>query len=117
MAQNRKLFKPPLSTEMSGVINIFGKIFLRGISLELTRLNKMFRYEFTKIRHEFEEHLQAINENTNEISANYEYICEIESKMDRLSERIDNIQLFLEANSGMAVAKSTEGIVNGKVLN
>ena len=92
---------------MSGVINIFGKIFLRGISLELTRLNKMFRYEFTKIRHEFEEHLQAINENTNEIYANYEYICEIESKMDRLSERIDNIQLFLEANSGMAVAKST----------
>ncbi len=87
------------------MINIFGKIFLRGKSLWLGRLNKKLKAEFTKIRHEFEEHLQAINENTNEIAANYEYICELESKLDKLSERLDQIQMYLEADSGIAVSK------------
>ncbi|MBI2652717.1 hypothetical protein HYX00_04595 [Candidatus Woesearchaeota archaeon] len=65
----------------------------------------MLRAEFTKIKHEFEEHLQAINENSNEIAANYEYICEIESKLDKLSERVDHIQMYLESNSNIAIAK------------
>lgn len=65
----------------------------------------MLKAEFTKIRHEFEEHLQAINENTNEIAASYQYICELENKLDKLSERVDNLQMYLEANSGIAVAK------------
>ena len=82
-----------------------GKIFLRGIGLDLNRLNKALRQEFTKIRHEFEDHLQAINENTNEITANYEYICEIENKIDRISERVDNIQMFIESNFNVAVEK------------
>ena len=90
------------------MINIFGKTFLRGISLDLGRLNKTFRAEFTKIRDEFEEHLQSINENTNEISANYEYICEIGSKLDKLSERVDSIQMYLESNSGMVVSRKTD---------
>ena len=61
--------------------------------------------EFTKIRHEFEEHLQTINENTNEIAANYEYTCELESKLDKLSERVDKIQMYLESNSNIAISK------------
>ena len=89
------------------MINIFGKIFLRGTSLGLGKLNKRLRVEFTKIKEEFEEHLQAINENTNEIAANYEYICELESKLDKLSERIDQIQMHLESNSNIAIAKRT----------
>lgn len=87
------------------MINIFGKIFLRGISIELSRLNKSFRAEFTKIRHEFEEHLQAINENTNEICANYECLSELEGKLDKLSERVDQIQMYLQLNSNVSVAK------------
>ena len=86
------------------MINILGKIFLRGIKLELNRLNKIQKAEFTKIGHEFEEHLQTINENTNEISANYEYICEIESKLDKLSERVEQIELLLASNSDNTIA-------------
>ncbi|MEK6828081.1 MAG: hypothetical protein AABX78_01910, partial [Nanoarchaeota archaeon] len=78
-----------------GVKNIFNKIFFRVKSLKLGLLNKSLRHEFIKIKQEFEEHLQAINENTNEISANYEYICELESKLDKLSERVDQIQMYL----------------------
>ncbi len=71
-------------------------------------LSKSFKVEFTKIRHEFEEHLQTINENTNEIAANYEYICELEGKLERLSERVDQLQMFLEANCNFAIAKGNE---------
>jgi len=81
------------------VINIFWKIFLRGTSLEPSRLNKDFRHQFTSIKHELEEHLQSINENTNEIAANYGYICELEGKIDKLSARLDKIQMHLEAGS------------------
>ena len=90
------------------MIFIFGKFFLRGGSLGITRLNKSLRNEFTKIKHEFEEHLQAINENTNEISANYEYICEIEGKLDRLSSRVDQIQMYLEAGTPNFAAKRSD---------
>ena len=87
------------------MINIFGKVFLRGITLELSRMNRMLKSEFAKIRNEFEEHLQSINENTNEISANYEYICEIERKIDQLSERVDGLQMYVESSSNIEIAK------------
>lgn len=87
------------------MIKIFWKIFLRGQGLGPNRFDKAFRQGFTKINHEFEEHLQAINENSNEIAANYEYICEIESKLDKLSERVDKIQMYLEYGSANFVAK------------
>ena len=86
------------------MIGIFGNFLkFRGIGLAL--LNKRLRGDFDKIRHEFEEHLQAINENTNEIASNFEYVSEIEAKLDRLSERVDNLQMFLESNSGKYIAK------------
>ena len=87
---------------------ILRKIFLRGINLDLGRLNKTFGQEFTKIKHEFEEHLQSINENTNEIAANYEYISEIENKLDKLSARVDQMQMYLESQSGISVARKKE---------
>ncbi len=50
---------------------------------------------FAKIREEFDEHLQAINENTMEISQNHEYLCRIESRVDKVFERLDHLELFL----------------------
>lgn len=87
------------------MFSIFGKNFLRGFNLNLGRLNISLRREFAKIKQDLEEHLLAINENTNEIAANYEYICEMESKLDRLSERIDQIHLFLESNLNVPLAR------------
>lgn len=68
-------------------------------------LNKKLRGEFEGIKQEFEEHLQAINENTSEIASNFEYVGEIEAKLDRLGERVDQIQMFLESGSGMQIAR------------
>ena len=87
------------------MIDIFGKILRRGIGLEVSRVQKMLKAEFLKIKHQIEEHLQSINENTNEISANYEYICEIDQKLDRLSARVDYIQMHL-GDQGLDIKKN-----------
>ncbi len=79
------------------MIVIFGKIFLRGRNL---RFSKRLKQEIVNMKHELEEHLQAINENTNEIAASYEYISEIENKIDKLSGRIEQLQMHLEYDSG-----------------
>ncbi|MBL7054175.1 hypothetical protein ISS05_00265 [Candidatus Woesearchaeota archaeon] len=56
-----------------------------------------------EIKNQSEEHLRAINENTNEIQSNYGYISEIENKMHKLTERIDQMQLFLQSNSNFVM--------------
>jgi hypothetical protein len=60
---------------------------------------------FSELKSELDEHLDSINHNTNEISSNYEYLCELDYKINKLSERIDNIQLFLEKSMGLEVEK------------
>ncbi len=87
------------------MFKIFGKNFLRGISL--STLTGSLKRELAKIRHDLEEYLQAINENTNEIATNYEYICEIEGKLDKLSERVEQLQMFMESNLNISVVKQS----------
>ena len=49
---------------------------------------------FRKIKQEIEDHRETINENTNEIQSNYEYLCKLESKIDKLVDRIDELTLL-----------------------
>ena len=111
----RNLFKPNIDGWYLGVFGIINKIFSRLINLKFLRLNRTLKGEFSTIKHELDEHLQAINENTNEISANYEYVCEIESKLDRISERLDQMQMFLENNSSFTVER--KGKFEVRMLN
>jgi Fic family protein len=53
------------------------------------------KQSFNKIKEELTEHLDSINQNTNEISANYEYIFELEKKIDKLNEKLDEALMFL----------------------
>lgn len=48
-----------------------------------------------KFKEEVEEHLEAINQNTNEIQALYDYLYELDSKIEKLTERLDEIQMML----------------------
>ncbi len=64
-------------------------------SKELLTINKKLKNAFNTIKEEFEEHLSSINENTNEIQANYEFLCNIDSKIDKLNEKIEDLQLFI----------------------
>ncbi|MBI4152471.1 hypothetical protein HY495_02060 [Candidatus Woesearchaeota archaeon] len=51
--------------------------------------------DLQNIRRAVEEHLSAINENTEEIQSLFDYLNEAEMKMDKLSQRLDHLQLSL----------------------
>lgn len=51
---------------------------------------------FESIREELDEHRESINDTTNEIQANYEYSCRIEARLDKLTERLDQLQMFMQ---------------------
>ena len=51
---------------------------------------------FAKIREEMEDHLDAINENTNELQSAYEYVCELDNKIDKLNEKIEQLSLSIK---------------------
>ena len=48
---------------------------------------------FLKIRSALDEHLSAINENSNEIQALFDYLQDMEIKIDALHSRLDAFQL------------------------
>ena len=87
------------------MIKIIGKLFLGGIGFISKRGEENIREDCNRIKQELEDHLQAINENTNEISANYEYINSIERKIDRIIERIDEIQMSHEVRPAETIFK------------
>tara|TARA_Y100000034_G_C6833279_1_gene376331 strand:- start:259 stop:693 length:435 start_codon:yes stop_codon:yes gene_type:complete len=49
--------------------------------------------KFDVIRQILEEHLGAINENTYEIQSLFDYLNELEVKYEKLSQRLDSLQL------------------------
>ncbi len=52
--------------------------------------------DFIKVKQQLEEHLTAINENTSEIQALFDYLQDMEHKMERLAQRLDQLQLGQE---------------------
>jgi hypothetical protein len=56
--------------------------------------DKKLRDAFSKIREERDEHLESINELTNELQTAFEYISDLEHKYDKLKEITDDLQMF-----------------------
>ncbi|MBS3124519.1 hypothetical protein J4437_07885 [Candidatus Woesearchaeota archaeon] len=48
-----------------------------------------------KIKNLLDEHLTAINENTGEIQVMFDYLQEVEKKVERITQRLDNLQLTM----------------------
>ncbi len=55
--------------------------------------------DFPELKQEFEEHLSAINENTAEIQVLFDFLQQLEKKIDGLGQRLDSLQLALKENS------------------
>ena len=64
---------------------------LSGIKFD--KLKQGLKEAFKQIKHEFNEHLETINQNTSEIQGLYDYVSEVEQKLDKLNERIDELQM------------------------
>lgn len=54
---------------------------------------KKVKEDLDKIEKEMEEHLSVINDNTSEIQSLFDYLHQIEVKLDKLSQRLDQTQL------------------------
>lgn len=74
--------------------------------------SKLIKDTLSQIKEEFEDHLVAINQNTGEIRCTLEYVSQVDSKIDKLNERIDKIQLFLEGNLGFIAEKEQKFTVS-----
>ncbi len=59
-------------------------------------MNSGVKQAFSKIKTEMDQHLDTINQNTNEIQACYEYLAELDAKLEKMNERLDEIQYRLE---------------------
>jgi hypothetical protein len=60
------------------------------------------------IREEFDDHLESINDNTNEIQANYEYLCRLDNKIQGLTDKIDEISSWVSRLTGMPVREEKQ---------
>ncbi len=63
-------------------------------------LNQKFEAALKGIREEFDDHRESINDSTNEIEANYELLCKLEAKVDRLQEQVEKFHLSLSRSLG-----------------
>ena len=48
------------------------------------------------VREELDEHLQSINENTNELEIQNSFICEIDNRLTKLEEKMDELHFLLK---------------------
>lgn len=71
-------------------------MLIKKSDTEISHFREELTHALGAVREEFNEHLLAINENTNEIQSNYEFFCELDAKIEKLTERIDRIQTMLE---------------------
>ena len=71
----------------------------------IQELTSKLQIAFSQVHMEFEDHLDTINENTNEIQSNYKFMCEIDNKITKLNEKIDNIHMILSKLTGKKIKK------------
>lgn len=81
---------------MLGVVIIKTTTNKKG--LLFSKKEQQIKTAFKKIKEEMTEHLESINENTNEIQSSSEYLCEIDDKIEKLTERIEEISIFIGMN-------------------
>jgi Fic family protein len=83
---------------------------LLGSSLsETEQLKAEFRAALQGIREEFDDHLESINENTGEIQTNYEYLCRLDAKIEKLNDKVDQLQHWMSRITGLPVEEDEVG--------
>ena len=61
----------------------------------LADMEKKIKNSFGAVREEIEDHLVAINENTDELKHHANFLEEIDEKLEKLNERIDQMQMMM----------------------
>jgi|FLOH01.1.fsa_nt_gi septal ring factor EnvC (AmiA/AmiB activator) len=74
-------------------MKLVGKI--AELSTEIGVLKNNLQGAFKSTKDELDMHLDSINQNTNEIQAAHEYAAELEGKIEKLTEKMDEMQMQL----------------------
>ncbi|MCK4589955.1 MAG: winged helix-turn-helix domain-containing protein [Nanoarchaeota archaeon] len=61
----------------------------------ISQIKEEVSFPLSNIREEFDEHLAGINDNTQEIQSNFTFLLELDSKIDKIAQRLDKIELIL----------------------
>lgn len=62
---------------------------------QLVEIEQKLRNSFSKIKVELEDHLHAINENTDELKTQDDRLSEIDAKIENLNEKIEELHLMV----------------------
>jgi hypothetical protein len=84
------------------VVRIFDKFFKqrkRYFSKKPKNLDLELKEALISLRNELDEHLEAINGNTSEIQTSFGCMDDINGKLEKLKERVEYIEMFLQSNS------------------
>ena len=65
----------------------------------LKEMEKGIRKSFSAVKEELSVHLDTINQNTSEVQNIYDYLAEIDTKIEKLNERIDELQMYVNPAS------------------
>jgi hypothetical protein len=60
---------------------------------DLIEIEEKLRKNLVLVKQNLSEHLSAINENTSELQSFFDYLQELDQKIEKLSQRIDQLQL------------------------
>lgn len=72
-----------------------GFIQIDFLGLKISIAKKM-KQRFDAVDEALDDHLLSINENTNEIQTNYEAICELDAKIEKIAQRMDEMQMHFK---------------------
>lgn len=65
------------------------------VKQELDTIQRGMKHAFRNVKREFDDHLNAINQNTSEIQSVYDYLSSIDRRLDKLQERVDEMQMYV----------------------
>ena len=71
----------------------------------IDNIKKTISIAISEIHEEMGEHLETINENTSEIQSNFEHSTELDNKITKLNEKIDEIYNILGKLTGKKLTK------------
>ncbi len=61
----------------------------------LRKMDAGVRKAFAAVKEEMNAHLETINQNTNEVQSCYEYLAELDAKLGKMAERLDELEFSL----------------------
>lgn len=81
-------------------------MFGKDVDQRFLELDNKLKKAFSQIRDEFEDHLTAINENTDEMNSVHSHLNELDLKIEKLGERIDELHMMMSkvASTGNSLA-------------